>query len=44
MGQRLSRIMTRTGDRGQTSPGDGTRVDKDSPPIKTLGAIKDLNS
>jgi cob(I)alamin adenosyltransferase len=44
MGHRLSRIVTRTGDQGQTSLGSGTRVDKDSPPIEALGAIDELNS
>ncbi len=44
MGHRLSRIATKTGDQGQTSLGSGTRVDKDSPPIETLGAIDELNS
>lgn len=44
MGHRLSRIVTRTGDQGQTSLGSGLRVDKDSPPIETLGAVDELNS
>lgn len=44
MGHRLSRIVTRTGDQGQTSLGSGERVDKDSPIIETLGAIDELNS
>ncbi|WP_338811315.1 cob(I)yrinic acid a,c-diamide adenosyltransferase (plasmid) [Agrobacterium leguminum] len=44
MGHRLSRIVTRTGDHGQTGLGSGVRVDKDSPPIETLGAIDELNS
>lgn len=44
MGDRLSRIVTRTGDEGQTSLGSGLRVDKTSPPIETLGTIDELNS
>ncbi|RTL50671.1 MAG: cob(I)yrinic acid a,c-diamide adenosyltransferase [Bradyrhizobiaceae bacterium] len=44
MGHRLSQIVTRTGDQGQTSLGSGTRVDKDSLPIQTLGVIDELNS
>lgn len=44
MGHRLSRIVTRTGDHGQTGLGSGLRVDKDSPPIEALGAIDELNS
>lgn len=44
MGHRLSRIVTRTGDRGETGLGNGLRVDKDCPPIEALGAIDELNS
>jgi cob(I)alamin adenosyltransferase len=44
MGHRRLRIVTRTGDQGQTGLGSGLRVDKDSPPIETLGAIDELNS
>lgn len=44
MGYRLSGIVTRTGDGGQTGLGTGTRVEKNSPPIETLGAIDELNS
>ena len=44
MGHRLSGIVTRTGDEGQTGLGTGVRVEKNSPPIQTLGAIDELNS
>src|SRR6202167_3646204 len=44
MGHRLSGIVTRTGDGGETGLGNGTRVEKNSPPIETLGAIDELNS
>lgn len=44
MGNRLSRIVTRTGDGGTTSLGSGTRVEKDSPIIETLGTIDELSS
>ena len=44
MGHRLSRITTRTGDRGETGLGDGTRVAKDSARIQALGDIDELNS
>lgn len=44
MGHRLSRIVTRTGDKGQTSLGTGARVDKDNPTIEVLGSIDELNS
>ncbi|MCX7962367.1 MAG: cob(I)yrinic acid a,c-diamide adenosyltransferase [Burkholderiales bacterium] len=44
MGHRLSRITTRTGDRGETGLGDGTRVPKDAPRIEALGDVDELNS
>lgn len=44
MGNRLSRIVTRTGDDGTTSLGDGSRVPKDAPRIEALGAVDELNS
>lgn len=44
MGHRLSKIATRTGDRGDTGLGDGSRVAKDSPRVRALGDIDELNS
>jgi len=44
MGNRLSRIVTRTGDDGTTGLGDGTRVPKDAARIEAIGAIDELNS
>ncbi len=44
MGNRLSRIYTRTGDDGTTGLGDGTRVAKDSSRIKAMGAVDELNA
>ena len=44
MGNRLSKIATRTGDTGETGLGDGTRVAKDSARIQALGDIDELNS
>ncbi len=44
MGNRLSRIITKTGDKGTTGLGDGSRVDKDDIIIETLGTIDELNS
>lgn len=44
MGNRLSRIVTRTGDKGTTGLGSGARVEKDSPTIEALGTIDELNS
>lgn len=44
MGNRLSKIYTRTGDDGTTGLGDGTRTDKDSIRIDAIGAVDELNS
>ncbi len=44
MGNRLSKIITRTGDTGTTGLGDGSRVAKDSARIEALGAVDELNS
>lgn len=43
MGNRLSRIYTRTGDEGTTGLGDGSRIAKDSPRIEVLGELDELN-
>ena len=44
MGNRLSKIVTRTGDAGTTGLGDGTRVGKDCLRIDCIGEIDELNS
>lgn len=44
MGNRLSKIYTRTGDAGTTGLGDGVRVPKDSLRIEAIGAVDELNS
>lgn len=44
MGYRLSRIYTRTGDRGETGLADGRRVSKDHPRITAIGELDMLNS
>ena len=44
MGNRLSKIATRTGDKGETGLGDGSRVAKDVARIRALGDIDELNS
>ncbi len=43
MGHRLSRIYTRTGDRGTTGLADGSRVDKDSARVQAMGDVDELN-
>ena len=43
-GYRLSRIVTRTGDKGLTGLSDGNRIAKDSARIEALGDVDELNS
>lgn len=43
-GNRLSKIVTKTGDDGTTGLGDGSRVEKDHLRIEALGDIDELNS
>ncbi len=43
MGNRLSKIYTRTGDDGTTGLGDGTRVRKDSARVEAFGTVDELN-
>ena len=40
----LSRITTKTGDRGTTALGSGRRVRKDHPRIEATGAVDELNA
>ena len=44
MGNRLSKIYTRTGDKGDTGLGDGSRVDKDNIRVEAFGTVDELNS
>lgn len=44
MANRLSKIVTRTGDGGSTGLGDGSRVGKESGRIDAIGEIDELNS
>ncbi len=43
-GNRLSKIVTRTGDAGTTGLGDGSRTTKDSLRIDAIGEVDELNS
>jgi cob(I)alamin adenosyltransferase len=40
----LSRIYTKSGDRGETGLGDGTRVAKDHPRVAAYGGVDELNA
>jgi len=44
MGNRLSKIYTRTGDDGTTGLGTGDRVRKDSARVEAYGSVDELNS
>lgn len=44
MANRLSKIYTRTGDKGSTGLGDGTRVAKNSLRVQAMGDVDELNS
>jgi cob(I)alamin adenosyltransferase len=44
MGNRLSRIYTRTGDDGSTGLGDGTRVPKEHLRVEAYGSVDEANS
>ena len=44
MGNRLSKITTRTGDDGSTGLGNGSRVPKDNPRVHAMGDVDELNS
>ena len=41
---RIDRVVTRGGDGGETSLGDGQRVPKDSPRIEAMGAVDEANA
>ena len=43
MGNRLTKIYTRTGDDGTTGLGDGSRVAKDAARIEAIGSVDELN-
>ncbi len=44
MGNRLSKIYTRTGDDGSTGLGDGSRTPKESPRVEAYGTVDEANS
>lgn len=44
MGNRLSKIYTRTGDDGSTGLGDGSRIEKDSARVNAYGTVDEANS
>ena len=44
MGNRLSKIYTRTGDDGSTGLGDGSRTGKDSLRVEAYGTVDEANS
>ena len=44
MGNRLSKIYTRTGDDGSTGLGDGSRTGKDSLRVSAYGTVDEANS
>ncbi len=44
MGNRLSKIYTRTGDDGTTGLGDGSRIPKDSARVEAFGTVDEANS
>ena len=43
MGNRLSKIYTRTGDDGTTGLGDGSRIAKNHPRAEAMGTVDELN-
>jgi len=44
MGNRLSRIYTRTGDDGTTGLGDGARTPKDAARVEAYGTVDEANA
>ena len=44
MGNRLSKIYTKTGDEGTTGLGDGGRIGKTDPRVEAMGDVDELNS
>src|SRR5690606_11733206 len=42
--QRINRVVTRTGDSGETGLADGSRLAKDAPVIEAMGDVDELNA
>lgn len=42
MANRLSKIVTRSGDAGKAGLSDGSRVDKDAPRMEAIGTVDEL--
>ena len=42
--QRINRVVTRTGDSGETGLADGSRLAKDAPAIEAMGDVDELNA
>ena len=41
---RIDRVVTKGGDKGETSLGDGTRVSKANPRIEAMGSVDEVNA
>ena len=41
---RIDRVVTRGGDGGMTSLGDGSRLRKDQPRVEAIGAVDEANA
>src|SRR5476651_335973 len=41
---RIDRVITKGGDKGETSLGDGSRVSKADPRIEAMGAVDEVNA
>ena len=44
MGNRLSKIVTKTGDKGTTGLGDGNRISKNALRVESMGTVDETNS
>jgi cob(I)alamin adenosyltransferase len=44
MGNRLTKVYTRTGDQGSTGLADGSRRSKNDPRVHCMGEVDELNA